>query len=209
MLQYVVKPIVQWPGDLTKSSHRKYSRFNTAWGKTLALLEKEIRFLSGKNVIFQCAVREQDIRLDGGVRSNARPAEHPGIIITFDSKHGPLSYHTDQYNDFQANVRAIALALEALRTVDRYGVNKAGSQYAGYKRLPPASTNGKRGLTKDEARSFIAYHSGVAVSSLGDSGVLDLAFKAARRRLHPDNQETGSDGLFVELTEAMAVLLKG
>jgi len=33
-------------------------------------------------------------------------------------------------------VRAIALALEALRKVDRYGV-RSGSQYAGFKALPP------------------------------------------------------------------------
>src|SRR5579863_10251967 len=45
-----------------------------------------------------------------------------GIILTFNSKHGPLSYPCDKYSNWQANLRAIALSLEALRAVDRYGV---------------------------------------------------------------------------------------
>lgn len=218
MLQYIVKPIMSWPGELTPANRRKRSQFMSQWGSTLELLQREIRFLAGKNVIFQCPVREQDIRVDGGIKSNARPSEHPGVIITFDSKHGPLSYHSDQYTDFQSNVRAIALALEALRAVDRYGVNKAGTQYSGYKRLPPAGefTNGRKAMTEDEAAAFVALHSGFdwAKGAVGANAVLTSAndftalYKTAMRRLHPENKETGNEAAFVDLQEAAAILKK-
>ena len=204
MLDYIVKPIVKWPGELARN--RKKSPFSALWGKTLNLLETELRHLRANQVILQAAVKEEEIRLNGGLKANARPS-HPGVILTFNSKHGPLSYWTDQYDDWAANVRAIALALESLRAIDRHGVNKQGSQYAGYKRLPPAE-NGRKEMDVDEAAKFLAEQSGVAVESLVDPGVLDLAFRAARRRLHPDNKETGSDELFVRMTEAVAVLKK-
>lgn len=85
--------------------------------------------------MIQLALDETDIRLDGWPRGNATPRHH-GVILAFESKHGPLKYATARYYPWQANLRAIALGLEALRAVDRYGVTKRGEQYAGWKALP-------------------------------------------------------------------------
>jgi hypothetical protein len=71
------------------------------------------------------------------------------VILSFDSKHGPLSYPCDRYTQWQDNVRAIALSLEALRSVDRYGVTRRAEQYCGWQRLPGAGGNGP--CTIDEA----------------------------------------------------------
>lgn len=43
---------------------------------------------------------------------------------------------TDAFPHWQDNVRAIALGLEALRKVDRYGIGKRGEQYVGWRALP-------------------------------------------------------------------------
>lgn len=212
MFSYVVKPIVEWPGTLLPAYKRKRSQFNTPWGKTLKLLEREIRHLGGRNVILQMALREQDIRLDGGIKANARP-EHPGIILTFDSsEHGAMSYHTDLYMTWGDNVRAVALALEALRMVDRYGVNKAGTQYAGYKRLPSAgeATNGrKRILTAEEAARFVGTVTELDSNAiLTNKGFFEIAYKLAAKALHPDNQDTGDESRFIDLQDAAALLKK-
>lgn len=102
------------------------------------LLERELDQLGAENGVIELAVRESDIRLDGWPYAHARP-EHPGVIVSFDSKHGPLRYGTDAFPDWQENVRAIALGLEALRKVDRYGIGKRGEQYAGWKQLESGS----------------------------------------------------------------------
>lgn len=133
MLQYQFRPIDQWPGQQTKS--RKPSQFSAPWSKTLDLLERELGMLNARNIVIQAAVAFDDIRNDGMLRASARPS-WPGVILAFDSKHGPLSYPCDQFSDWQSNVRAIALALEALRAVDRYGVTKRAEQYQGWAKLP-------------------------------------------------------------------------
>ena len=67
-------------------------------------------------------------------RANASP-KSPAVVIAFESKHGPLQYATDAFTHWQANVRAVALGLEALRRVERYGITKHGEQYTGWKQL--------------------------------------------------------------------------
>ena len=153
MTQWNVVPIVRWPSESTRN--RKRSPFRGGWTSTSQLMEKELRQLRAKNVVLQMAVTHDDIRIDGWIRASASPS-HPGVIVTFDSIHGPLSYPCDMFTDWQANVRAIGLALEALRKVDRYGVTKRGEQYTGWKRL----ASGENGLA-DRGREIIREHGGV------------------------------------------------
>lgn len=139
-----VRPIEgAWPGPFT--APRAHSPFTGSWSSTVEILEREVKALGGDRVVLQLAVAERDCRLDGWVRADARP-EHPGAIITFDSRHGPLRFATDRYQSaswkrnpipgWQANVRAIALALEGLRKFERYGITRGGEQYTGWKQLP-------------------------------------------------------------------------
>ena len=48
-----------------------------------------------------------------------------------------MSYPCDKYSNWQANLRAIALSLEALRAEDRYGVTRRAEQYKGWAKLLP------------------------------------------------------------------------
>lgn len=124
------RPLDVWPHKPT--SPRQYPRFKTSYPRTLALLEREVRELGGRDVTMGVGLSESDIRLDGQPRANARSYSHPGVEISFDSRdHGRLAYATDQFTDWQSNVRAIALSLESLRAVERYGVSK-GRQYTGF-----------------------------------------------------------------------------
>lgn len=137
---------------LRAASARKRSQFTATWSDTLDLLEKEVYALQSANMIgradpvLMMDVTEADLRLDGGVRASARPAS-PAVAVAFDSIRGPLIFRCDRYGQksygakmdapWQHNVRAIALTLEALRAVDRYGATESGEQYTGYKALPP------------------------------------------------------------------------
>jgi hypothetical protein len=137
-----VRPIVLWPHPETRG--RRRASFSAGWSSTMDLLEREIDHLGGRHAAMQLAVTEDEIRLDGGIRATARPS-HPGVIISFDSKHGPLEYATDVFDRWQDNVRAIALGLEALRKVDRYGIAKRGEQYRGWKALEAGGPSPARG----------------------------------------------------------------
>lgn len=142
MTAVIVRPIVLWPHPPTRG--RRRSAFKAGWSDTVILLEREVGLLGGRQAVMQIAVTEEDLRLDGRIRANARPP-HPGVIVSFESRHGPLEYATDVFDDWQDNVRAIALGLEALRKVDRYGIAKRGEQYRGWKALSAGGPSPARG----------------------------------------------------------------
>jgi hypothetical protein len=137
------RPLPDWP--YTATSPRQYSRFRADYRDTQVLLEYEIDKLDGTEVVFGIGLRERDVRLDGQPRADARPISHPGVEISFNSRHGRLVYATDTFDDWHDNVRAIALSLEALRAVDRYGVSKRGQQYAGWAQLTAGGPDADRG----------------------------------------------------------------
>jgi hypothetical protein len=135
---------------------RQRSPFSATYSATKSLLYREITALGATSAVLQLAVTESDIRLDGDLRANARPT-HPGVIVSFESRHGPLRYACDRFLTWQDNVRAIALGLESLRRVDRYGIAGRGEQYTGWKALPA----GNGAPSPERGRALIARHGGV------------------------------------------------
>lgn len=121
-----VRPL-QWNGPQTKASARVDS-FSATWSSTQTLLHQELRALRATNPVLQLDVTDQMIRLDGQIRAAATPSS-PAVRLVFDTrKHGTLSYQCDRQRKWQGNVRAIALGLEALRMIDRYGIAETGQQ---------------------------------------------------------------------------------
>lgn len=184
-----------WPGERTPWAARKRSPFTRAgrydgtsysgggpvpWNDTLLLLDRELAALGATEVVFQIDLIERDIRLDGMPRSDARPSD-PAVIISFDSRYGPLRYFCDRFEKWQDNVRAIALGLEALRKVERYGITKRGEQYLGWAALPAI------GETGAWATTYILEQAGDIRSLPHGEGVdLAAAYRSAAKRLHPD-----------------------
>ena len=171
-----------WPtGQRTPPDDRQYSRFKATWNATMNLLQHELRWLEAvEPVIIEAGYRSHEIRLDGQPRAGARP-EDPGVVVSFDSRLGPLRYVCDAYREHAANLRAIALTLEHLRAVDRYGVTKRGEQYQGWAALPP-SDEGE--MNREEAEAFIRRQG--APNARTDGIPLERLYRLAARRLHPD-----------------------
>lgn len=138
-MNYVFRPLGPWI-EPTTSDRWGSHRFKAKWSDTLDLLDRELTNLGASEAVFQVDVRDAQLRRDGMLRADVKVGAFPGVRVSFESKHGPLTYATDAYEQqygwalpsWQANVRAIALALEALRAVDRYGVSRRGEQYRGW-----------------------------------------------------------------------------
>ena len=198
-MNYTVRPIDAWTFERTIG--RKPSPFSASWSETTDLLTRELRHLRASHVVLQLAVTERDLRLDGWIRADARPS-HPGVILAFESKYGPLKYATDVFFTWQANVRAIALGLEALRKVDRYGIAKRGEQYTGWKALGGATPMPAAGgfTSIDDAIAFLHEHAPDVEWDHDDLEAVTRAYRAAAKRLHPDVGGTPED--FQRLDEA-------
>ena len=176
-----LRPIGHWPGKPT--AIRQRSNFSAPWRSTLELLDRELHYLGKSNrsapTILQIALREQDFRIDGMPRANAKPV-HPGVILSIESKHGPLSYPCDRFDLWQDNLRAIALSLEALRKVDRYGVTMNAEQYTGFRAI---------GTTAAERPLFESDHEAVTYLSRWRTDPyegLAKIFRRAQAATHPD-----------------------
>lgn len=144
-MNVTLRPLTAWPHQDTRQRRSRHT-FKAGWQDTLDLLRRELRHLQASNVVIGTGFREEDLRLDGMPRSGARDPGHPGIELSFDTPtHGRLVYATDTCQSWQHNVRSIALGLEALRAVDRYGITRRGEQYAGWRQLESGGPSADRG----------------------------------------------------------------
>lgn len=204
-LQATFRPISNWPASRTKN--RQPPRFKSTYTATLQLLERELGHLHASQVVIQAGFHLQDIRQDGWPRSNARKPSDPGVIVSFGTASGPMAFPCDRYTDWESNLRAIALSLEALRAVDRYGVTRHKEQYRGWTQIaaPAAAATFS---DRQAAAIWLASHAVVPKDYiLADFEAAERAYKTAAKKLHPD--AGGSAAEFQTLQDAMKVIRAG
>jgi len=208
---------LRWTEPSTPADQRR-SRwaFKAGWQSTLTLLGRELDYLDATDFVIEADFTEADLRLDGMPRANARQPVHPGVRVAFGSKFGPLIYSTDSCEFWQHNVRSIALGLEALRAVDRYGVTKRGEQYTGWKAIGsgPTPMPGSAPMTRTQALLTIAHLSADLPGHFDADRDLarysakplevDRDYRHALRFTHPDHG--GSPVAFQLLQDAKRVL---
>ena len=215
MLNIQIRPISKWPGKETVE--QRWSTFRTGYKQTMELLASELEKIDAveSSLVLEMWVERSDIRLDGQLRANAK-VQKSGVILAFtrrtnkrwDAQRGnyvytpqQLSYPCDAFTEWKDNLRAIALSLEALRKVERYGVFKY-DEIVSRLALPTAEGSVS---TRESAAAFLAQHSGVAMKEiLFSPTAMQSAYRKAAQSLHPDNG--GNQEEFMKLTEARKVI---
>lgn len=202
-MPFVYRPIDAWPGEQTVK--RRRSNYGAKWGYTLRLIKRELSHLDAHTVVCQVALEAKDFRLtDGHPKAQAR-ASHPGVILAFESNYGPMKYAVDTFDDFTDNMRAIALSLEKLRAVDRYGVTRRGEQYRGWQQLGSGIATNEP-MSKDEAwRILLDLNDEQAIDyPARNAESIKFLYKRAVKLHHPDHG--GDPTLFRVATEARDAL---
>ena len=216
-MRYQIRPLHHWDRPET-DPRRSSGRFRADWDNTLDLLCGEVEKLGGSLVVIQIDVEEGDLRRDGMLYARAKVG-FPGVKVSFDSKFGPLTYATDAYDrhynqdppGWQANLRAVALGLEALRAVDRHGITRGGEQYRGWSAIPARA--GEFDMTRDQAAALLAEGvtdldiSTTAQELLSSRDKITTAYRMLAKRHHPDRG--GDNELFRRITTARDLLLEG
>lgn len=207
------RPIKTWP-EGWPNDRGTNSPFKANWSDTMSLLDRELTMLGARDPVVQLDLPENGVRLDGQLRAGVK-ANYRGIILSFDTRQfGTLTYSCDAFystswrtnlDTWQVNLRAIALGLEALRKVERYGIAKRGQQYAGWAELPSGIALGAA-MTVEEAAHFIASKTDVDWSDevANDPLFALVLFKDAAKLTHPD--QGGDADEFRKLVEAKELL---
>lgn len=228
-MKVTFRPIDEWPREETE--RRLASPYTVGWGQTLPLLKRELANLGAEHVVVRLALKENRIRSDGWPRADARPTD-PRVIVSFrHPQQGWVSYPADLYDDWEGNMRAIALTLHDLRLAGQRGVLRMGEQYVGslleleagragidgeareHFRPPVTNEEVRRFLerapmTREEAARFLSDFGGVVVTAQNTSpSAVGRAYRKAATSLHPD--AGGEPGMFERLQEARDVLLGG
>jgi hypothetical protein len=214
-------PIVRWPGKLRSPGERIRAPFKSGHSDTIRLLERELRFVSAESPVVQIAVPEGQWTRDGRPYANAR-GDHPGVIVSF-SKPAvvsgnrvkiPLSFPCDRFTTWETNLRAVAIALEDLRRIDRYGVTQNAEQYHGFKSLP-GPVESMPNMNAEQAARFVsevASRGGFNTSVgeiMSDPSAWANAYRQAAGVLHPDRAGVGGEngtGAWHQLQQAKQIL---
>lgn len=220
---YRFEPLTDvWENPTPAHQRRGRGTFKAGHDSTMGLLRHEIEVLDPHrpwdqtDVVLQVACSAGDVNRDGGLSARARAFGHPGVRVTFKTQeHGLLTYESDVCELWQHNVRSIALGLEALRAIKRFGIANSGQQYTGFKALPAGRAMPASHMTRDEALKVIAK---IAYPSAGDQALSDerthaLAapenltklIRRAKARAHPD-QRQGNRALWDALEEAVKAM---
>lgn len=210
------RPIDKWPENWKRGTRGKANPFGSAYASTLDKLDFELEALRARDAYLQIDMDGTQLRLDGQPRAGAK-ANYRGVILTIDSAaHGILSYSCDAFEatyyrdgeSWQCNLRAVALGLEALRQLDRYGIAERGQQYAGFAQLGSGIAMGVNPgpMSKDEAIRIIKEGAGLRVADYAFTNAgIEEAYRRAVKVHHPD---AGGDAeVFRKLTEARDLLI--
>lgn len=191
-----LEPLARWP--YPETPNRPHPPFTARYEQTLDILKLELDHL-GATVAALHVVTENgadDRRRDGMLRARARTT-HPGVALAFTSKFGPMNIWCDTYENrgtrpsWESNLRAIALTLEKLRAIDRYGVGGGrGQQYVGWLALESSPADVDRDWTRLAA---------IADAEPG-SMTADALWRRAVKKAHPDNH-AGRRELWDELEQ--------
>lgn len=203
MIDMRFRPLPKWPENTPLGEQS--SRFRANYLKILDKLEYELGRMRASHIFLEAGFDLQELRNDGWPYSGMTPKHH-GVILYFKSDDGDLRFPCGTYSDWTDNLYAIALTLENLRAIDRYGVTLGHQQYLGFKSLAAPAQS-----LEDHA-TFLAAHSdfgaGVTVTAreiIADPKTYLTVYRNAARTLHPD--APGSNpGLWDKLQTAKAML---
>ncbi|CAN5768954.1 hypothetical protein BH23CHL8_BH23CHL8_26260 [soil metagenome] len=139
------RPLPAWP---YAEQAVQPSRFDSTWTATLDLLEREIEAVYGQDPVIGVVADPSQFTIAGSLKGNAR-VMHRGVEVSFGRAGRRLTFHTATFPRLADNLRAIALGLEALRKVDRYGITTGGEQYAGFQALEAGPVERGRRLVEE------------------------------------------------------------
>lgn len=127
-----------WPaGQARTAAHRRQRpKFEAGtFAQARDGLLAELRRLGAANVVLSTNV---ELRRDGLPYADRRQPDDPGVAVYFSRKGRDLAIGCDRWAKVEDNLRAVADAIECIRTIERRGTGQmVDAAFAGFAALPP------------------------------------------------------------------------
>jgi DnaJ domain len=180
---------LQWPKNWPKTepNRRETSRFKQTLGAALSNLKKECERLGGKGLVLS----------SNYTLGNERPSE-PGVVAYFVLEQKQIAIPCDRWRHVEDNVHAIALTIEAMRGMERWGAkHMITAMFTGFRALP------EKGSGIDPRQVL-----GISPDAVLSEVLITGAFRSKSKIYHPDLPNTGDAEKWRQLREAHDMLMQ-
>jgi len=177
------------PRDRQRAQFRTRSRETSQYGfrgyraktvaEAVAALLDELDKLGAEQRVISTNLK---VKNDGTPYSAQRDPDDPGAAVYFRLDGKPIVFACDKWLTVADNIYAMAIHVNAMRGMDRWGVGNLSQAFAGYAALPAA------GQTAGEAWwSVLGFTTGIMPNDKATAVVLiNEAYRAKARTAHPD-----------------------
>jgi hypothetical protein len=197
-----------WPAGVKRSDYwRKANFFGTRTGQQIQAVLDELRKLGARNVVISS---NMPVRPDGIPYADGpqQPNGDPGVAVYWSVSMSvggewrlvPYCMPCDKWNRIADNLHAIALSINAMRGLDRWGAVTVEQAFAGFAELPPGQTE-----AAPAARPWRDVIGG-PWPELPPDELLDLVrgrYRRSMKLVHPDIAGPAGAAVSAELNVAM------
>ncbi len=179
---------LQWPDGYDRAETRTASRFVTGMARSVRQLLHELTRLGAANVVITSNLPTRISGLPYG------EADDPGIAVWFVLDGHQRVLCCDRWSRPGENVHALALTVEAMRGISRWGASDVVSRaFEGFKALPAVSGDG--GGTTGWRVTFGLTRTGLRTLRLGSDdetfqkrvlGIVRAEYRRMMQKAHPD-----------------------
>lgn len=177
---------LQWPQGRTRTEYPSRSKFGerSIDGATKILVH-QVQLLRGSQLVLSTNLKR---RPDGMPYSNQAQPKDQGVAVYFTLKNRQMCFSCDRWDRIQDNIYAIAMTVEALRGIERWGSGQMVEQaFTGFTALPAPKPLDWRAVLGLQGENF----------STAD---IQCAYRREAGVRHPDTG--GTDAAFTELVAA-------
>jgi hypothetical protein len=189
---------LQWPEgwERTSSDRRTHARYKVNQERAQQDLVHSLKLLGAQHIVISTNV---ELRRDGLPYANRPRPQDPGVAAYWYRKGRNEVIACDTWLTVSDNMRAVYMAVEALRQLERCGASEIlGRAFQGFGALPPASGTVK----KRTWREVFDWRNPDRPSGMA----IRMWYRQFARERHPDNG--GSHEAMVELNAAFEEALR-
>jgi hypothetical protein len=183
-----------WPPGWPRTKKRKRGPFQMPPQKARYELKRELDLLGATNITINSNVMT---RADGMPYANQPKGDmDPGVVLFFTLKGREQCIPCDKWDSIEANLRAIGMAVEAIRGMERWGTSQmVEAAFSGFTALPAGATD------MPVYQPPKPWHEVLHVSADAPREIIDAVYKAEMKISHPD-MPGGSAERFKEVQRA-------
>ncbi|WP_439946483.1 J domain-containing protein [Streptomyces sp. BBFR109] len=182
---------LQWPAAWPRTSMpERHPSMVRDFNRNRDDVIRQLDLLGASSVVVSTNMQA---RLDGTPRSGQREPSDSGVAVYFNLNGEQQCIPCDKWDTVSQNLRAVALTIEALRGLDRWGAKEmVNAAFRGFKALPANAI-----VTPYKAQPW---HEVLEVVPTASPEVIKAAYRQKMLKAHPD--QGGSSSAFEEVQRA-------